>query len=60
MGLMSGAIFFHLTKLGIEVLNDGGQLFVYAVLVFTASLPLVLMNRTQIYALLKLKTNYRI
>lgn len=60
MGLMSGAIFFHLTKLGIEVLNDGGQLFVYAVLVFTASLALVLMNRTQIYALLKLKTNYRI
>lgn len=57
---MSGAIFFHLTKLGIEVLNDGGQLFVYAVLVFTASLALVLMNRTQIYALLKLKTNYRI
>ena len=54
---MSGAIFFHLTKLGIEVLNDGGQLFVYAVLVFTASLALVLMNRTQIYALLKLKTN---
>ena len=58
MGLMSGAIFFHLTKLGIEVKNDGGQLFVYAVLVFAASLALVLIYRTQIYSLVKLKTKY--
>jgi uncharacterized membrane protein YphA (DoxX/SURF4 family) len=28
MGLMSGAIFFHLTKLGFVVMDDGGQLFV--------------------------------
>src|SRR4029078_6149343 len=27
IGLMTGAIFFHLTKLGISVQNDGGQLF---------------------------------
>src|SRR4051812_45064355 len=26
IGLMGGAIFFHLTKLGIVVRNDGGQL----------------------------------
>ncbi len=58
MGLMSGAIFFHLTKLGMEVKNDGGQLFVYAVLVFAASLALVLIYRTQIYSLVKLKTKY--
>ena len=58
MGLMSGAIFFHLSKLGIEVMGDGGQLFVYALLVSLSSLALVLMNRTQIYSLIKLKTNY--
>ncbi|MBC7888885.1 MAG: DoxX family protein [Ferruginibacter sp.] len=60
MGLMGGAIFFHLSKLGIEVMNDGGQLFVYAVLVFVASLALVLIYRTQIYSLLKLNAKYRV
>src|ERR687886_628020 len=29
-GLMAGAIYFHATKLGIVVQNDGGQLFIYA------------------------------
>lgn len=58
MGLMSGAIFFHLTKLGIVVMNDGGQLFVYAILVFAASLALVLIQRTQIYSLIHLKSKY--
>jgi uncharacterized membrane protein YphA (DoxX/SURF4 family) len=48
MGLMAGAIFFHLTKLGIVVKNDGGQLFVYAVVVFTTSLILLLINRQQL------------
>jgi uncharacterized membrane protein YphA (DoxX/SURF4 family) len=48
MGLMAGAIFFHLTKLGIVVKNDGGQLFVYAVVVFTASLILLLIKRQQL------------
>jgi hypothetical protein len=37
MGLMGGAIWFHLTKLGIPVKNDGGQLFIYALLVFVSS-----------------------
>ncbi|MBS1602986.1 MAG: DoxX family protein [Bacteroidetes bacterium] len=35
-GLMSGAIFFHLTRLGIVVQNDSGQLFIYALLVFAS------------------------
>ena len=34
IGLMAGALFFHLTKLDIVVMNDGGQLFIYALLVF--------------------------
>lgn len=60
MGLMSGAIFFHLSKLGIEVMNDGGQLFIYAILVFAASAGLVLIYRKQMYSLIKLKTIYSI
>jgi uncharacterized membrane protein YphA (DoxX/SURF4 family) len=45
IGLMAGAIFFHLTKLGIVVKNDGGQLFVYAVLVLLASAVLLVIYR---------------
>lgn len=36
-GVMSGAIFFHLTKLGIAVQGDGGLLFVLAVVVWLAA-----------------------
>jgi len=32
-GLMAGAIMMHATILGIEVKGDGGQLFIYAVVV---------------------------
>ncbi len=39
-GLMFGAIFSHLTKLGIEVMNNGGELFILALLVFSLSLLL--------------------
>ena len=42
MGLMSGALFFHLTKLGIEVKGDHGQLFIYALLVFISCAILLL------------------
>ena len=34
LGIISGAIFFHLTKLGIVVQDDGGYLFILAVIVF--------------------------
>lgn len=47
-GVMSGAIFFHLTKLGIEVMNDSGQLFIYALLVFVSSVALLIIYREQI------------
>lgn len=59
-GLMCGAIYFHLSKLGIVVLNDGGQLFVYAIVVLVASVWLVWIHRIQIYTLLKVKTLKRI
>lgn len=37
LGLMVGAIGMHLTLLGIEVKEDGGQLFIYACLVAVCS-----------------------
>ncbi|RZK45384.1 MAG: DoxX family protein, partial [Pedobacter sp.] len=44
-GTMCGAIFFHLTKLGIEVQGDGGLLFFYALTVLICSLVLMLLYR---------------
>lgn len=51
MGVMSGALFFHLTTLGIEVKGDGGLLFAYALLVFISSFILLIFNYKQIIAL---------
>ncbi len=34
LGIISGAILVHLTKLGIEVQGDGGYLFILALVVF--------------------------
>ena len=48
IGAMSGAIFFHLTKLGIEVQGDGGYLFALALVVFICSALLVLINFQEI------------
>jgi uncharacterized membrane protein YphA (DoxX/SURF4 family) len=53
IALMSGAIFFHFTKLGISVQNDGGQLFIYALLVFVSSSVLLVIFRKE---LLSIKT----
>lgn len=44
-GLMAGAIFFHLTTLGISVMDDGGQLFLYACLVFISCIILLFIYR---------------
>ena len=51
IGLMSGAIFFHLTKLGIVVKDDSGQLFIYALLVFVSCLILAWVGRGQLFLL---------
>ena len=52
LGLMGGAIFFHLTKLGLAVKGDHGQLFIYALLVFISSGILAFMNRAKILAII--------
>ncbi|MGG9960642.1 DoxX family protein [Ferruginibacter sp. SUN106] len=53
IGLMAGAIFFHLTKLGVVVKNDGGQLFVYALIVLVSSAILLVIFRQQLVATTK-------
>lgn len=57
LGTISGAIFFHLTKLGIEVQEDGGLLFTYAIIVWVASAILLLSYKHQIQSLFNRTTN---
>ncbi|MFM9908665.1 MAG: DoxX family protein [Chitinophagaceae bacterium] len=55
LGLMSGAIFFHITKLGLDFGGDYG-LFIYALIAFICCLLLVVYSKNQILKLLKIKT----
>lgn len=48
LGVISGAILSHLTKLGIEVRGDGGLLFGLALAVFAGSLVVVWLRRAQL------------
>lgn len=49
-GLMAGAVFFHLTKLGIAVMGDGGQLFYYALAVLICAAGTVFIHRRHMFA----------
>lgn len=51
-GLMSGAIFFHLTQLGLVVMNDGGQLFIYAIVVWVSCVLLVWLGKQKLAGVL--------
>jgi UPF0716 family protein affecting phage T7 exclusion len=57
LGVISGAIVSHLTKLGIALpaVDDHGELFALAVIVFFASAGVLLLHRNEIpgFALLK-------
>jgi putative oxidoreductase len=48
LGTMSGAIFSHLTKLGISVKDDGGLLFGLAITVFILSAAVLFLSRKEI------------
>jgi hypothetical protein len=48
LGVISGAIVSHLTKLGIEVKGDGGLLFGLAVTVFIGSLAILIIRRNEL------------
>jgi len=50
LGVISGAIFFHLTKLGIALplVDDHGELFALAVVVFVCSAVVLIMHRDEL------------
>ena len=48
LGVISGALFSHFTKLGIVVKNDGGLLFALAVAVFVGSAAILFIRRAQV------------
>jgi putative oxidoreductase len=50
LGVISGAIFSHLTKLGIALpaVNDRGELFALAVVVFVCSAAVLVLHRREI------------
>ncbi len=48
LGVISGALAAHLTKLGIDVKGDGGLLFGLAVVVFVGSVSILVIRRAQI------------
>jgi putative oxidoreductase len=48
LGVISGAIVSHLTKLGIVVKDDGGLLFMLALAVFACSAVILVLRRRQI------------
>jgi len=48
VGVISGAVFFHLTKLGIVVQDDGGALFGMAIVVLLSTLGLLAIHRRQL------------
>jgi hypothetical protein len=50
LGVISGAIFFHLTRLGITLplVDDHGELFTLAVIVFVCSLAVLILHRHEL------------
>ncbi len=50
IGVISGAIYFHLTKLGIALraVNDNGELFLLAVIVFVCSAGVLILHRNEL------------
>ena len=50
MGLMGGAVFSHVTKLGIVVMDDGGALFILALIVFVCCFCLFIILRKQVFS----------
>jgi len=55
LAVVGGAIFFHLTILGIDVQGDGGYLFILALVVFISSLILAVHKREDLLLFLRLK-----
>jgi len=48
LGIITGAIVMHLTKLGIEINGDGGMVFYMAIVVFILSLLILWIKRKSV------------
>ncbi len=48
LGIIGGAIMMHLTRLGLEVNNDGGVLFITAVITFILSAIILWTKRREV------------
>jgi hypothetical protein len=49
IGIMTGAISFHLfTPLGVEIMGDGGELFILACGVWLSGWAILFLNREQV------------
>ena len=55
LGVIGGAIFMHLTQLGIEVNNDGGRLFITAIVTFILASIILLIYKKDFLKFVKLK-----
>ena len=55
LGTMAGALFSHLFVLGVEVKNDGGTLFILAIITFLCCAVLIYNQKNKITMLLKFK-----
>ncbi|BFG71353.1 hypothetical protein KACHI17_22340 [Sediminibacterium sp. KACHI17] len=53
VGIMTGALLSHIIVLGIEIQQDGGQLFIYAAVVWISCMILSIMHRQQLITLLE-------
>lgn len=54
-GTMLGAVFSHLFVLGIDVKNDGGELFILAIITLLCCIILIFRNKSKIPDLLRIK-----
>ncbi len=52
LGIILGAVFSHVLVLGINVANDGGGLFILAVIVLIASLLFLILHKTEFISLI--------
>jgi putative oxidoreductase len=53
LGIIGGAIMMHLTQLGIVINNDGGILFITAVITFILALVILILYRKDIPVIFK-------
>ena len=53
IAVITGAIFSHLTKLGIVIQNDGGELFILACIVFVGSSLLLWLHKNDLLDFVK-------